>query len=298
MTGARSHLGSVEALGRDRPRRRSGLAGILFRNEALKARKRPAFWVLTGLLMVFVAVATVATGRFSPVEMGWKTGWTMVPMGANMGSMCFALAVALLFAPEFKWRTGRQGVIDGLAKESFFAGKLLLSAVLALWFAGLAWAAGAAGLLAFPPTGEMTASTVADLKAWAGMGLGMAVWGGSAFCLAALTRGGAATVGILLGYYVVEGIAASIGMFWAAMKGYDWLAKAIGYLPGRVAEGLSSRELYYASPLPADAGLLAESPGFALLAESRSFALLAGAAAAYSLAFVAISFVNFRKRDL
>lgn len=276
-------------IGQDRPHRRGGSVGVSLRNEVLKARKRPAFWVLTGAMAAVAGIATVVVSEVS-TDGSLPMSWTMAPRGmANIGVLCFGLAVVLLFAPEFKWRTARQSVIDGLTKESFLVGKLLFSAALALWFAAVAWAVGATVFLVLPPAGEMTSFSVADLKAWAGMGLGMAVWGSTAFFVAATARGEGAAVGIFVAYYVVEGIAAPAGASFAISRGHEFVADTISYLPGRVAEELAGNELHYGSRFPADSGAIPQT---------RGFAHLAGAALAYVLTFVAVSFADFRRRDL
>lgn len=286
MTGSRATRGG----NRSRSRRLAALAGVLLRNEALKTRKRPAFWVVSSCFAAFVGIATAALSTIS-ADTSLPMGWTMVPRGApSVGLLCFGLAVALLFAPEFKWRTIRQGVIDGLAKEAFFAGKLLSSALLALWLAGVAWSVAAAALLVVPPAGGTTPPSAADLQAWAGLGLGMAVWGSAAFCVAATTRSGGAAVGVFLAYYFVEELAAAAGAMLAAGRGYDLLADAIMYLPGRVAKEIASHQLHY--------GQQFGPPDLASLFETRGFAPLAGAAAAYVVVFVAASFADFRRRDL
>jgi hypothetical protein len=60
------------------------------------------------------------------------TGRTILGTAAGLGSLFTGVLMILLFAPEFSWRTARQNVIDGLSKERFYAGKVILLARLVL----------------------------------------------------------------------------------------------------------------------------------------------------------------------
>ncbi len=271
-----------------------GMLRVVLANEALKTARRPAFWVLIGVFagcIAFVAVVSELLARADGVRLVSRS-WTVVPAGAAaVGPICAGLALALLFVPEFKWRTARQNVIDGVSKDSFFAGKLLLVPALIVAFLALAWALGAAAALIFPPPDGLQAPALADLQAWTGLALAMGVWAGAAFLLAAVLRAGGATVGVLLGYFVVEGVAASLGKATAAMRGLEFLFTALDYLPGRVSEALGGYRLHYGSTAPVEWNgvVFGEPPGFWPLA---------GIACAYVAAFVALAYANFRRRDL
>lgn len=270
------------------------LAGVLLRNETLKARKRPAFWVLAGIFAGGVALVSVASAMILAAE-GVdvvRRGWTAVPPAApTLGALCLGLAVALLFAAEFKWRTARQNVIDGLSTDGFFAGKLLLWALLAAAVLALAWTLGALAMLAVPPPGESHAPSLADLQAWAGFALAMGVWGGAAFFLAAVVRSGGPAVALLLGYFFTESIAAAVARALAVLRGWETGAAVIDYLPGQVADRLGDTLLHYGGTAPPEvAELLPVSP--------PGFWPLAAAACVYAGTFAVLAYLNFRSRDL
>ena len=123
--------------GPDRRRRRCGpgvadgvrlmrLLGVLWRIETLKAVKRPAFWVTMGVFTVFNAIAILSSGGPSS-EASFPDAWRgIIEPATNLGPVFLAALMILLFAPEFRWRTARQNVIDGLGKEQFYWGKVLL----------------------------------------------------------------------------------------------------------------------------------------------------------------------------
>lgn len=277
--------------------RTRNLVGILARNEALKARKRLAVWILFGIYAATIVLMTIITVKMpadAEIPLTTARGWTRIPLSAPaMGALCLGIGLALLVAAEFKWRTARQNVIDGLSKGEFFAGKLLLWAGLVAATLAAAWALGAASMLALPPEDGPAAPSVADLKAWTGFALALGIWGGAAFLLASVVRAGGPAVGILLGFFFLENIGASVARFVATMRDWDFALSAINYSPGAVSDLLGSPGLYYDSLTVMTAMQEIGRGG-----SDPSFGALAAAALAYIAAFAALSYANFRKRDL
>lgn len=281
---------------KDAGRTRS-LARILARSEALKARKRLAVWILFGIYAGAVALTTILIAKlpgFDELPLVTARGWTRIPVSApSIGALCLGVGLALLVAPEFRWRTARQNVIDGLSKSEFFAGKLLLWAGLVAAALAVAWALGAASMLALPPEDGPVAPTRADLKAWTGFALALGVWGGAAFLLASVVRSGGPAVGVLLGFFFLESMGAVAARAIATMRGWDFALSVVDYSPGVVADTLGAPWLYYDS-----LALMSAMQRATAGRSDASFEALAVAALAYIAAFAALSYANFRKRDL
>lgn len=277
--------------------RTRSLVGILARNEALKARKRLATWILFGIYAATVVLMTIITVKLSAdaeIPLTTARGWTRIPLSAPaMGALCLGIGLALLVAAEFKWRTARQNVIDGLSKGEFFAGKLLLWAGLMAATLAAAWILGAASMLVLPPEDGPAAPTIADLKAWTGFALVLGIWGGAAFLLASVVRAGGPAVGILLGFFFLDSIGASVARMVATMRDWDFALAAINYSPGAVSDLLGSPGLYYDSLT-----VMTAMQEIGRAGSDPSFGALAAAALAYIAAFAALSYANFRKRDL
>lgn len=278
--------------------RTARLARTLVRSEALKTRKRLAVWILLGIYVAAIAIVAILSAT-TPVASGIShlaaRGWTRVPLAAPpMGNLCLGIGLALLVAAEFKWRTARQNVIDGLSKGEFFVGKLMLWAGLVAALLVAACVTGAASLLAFPPENGAVAPTAADLKAWVGLALSMGVWGGAAFFLASVVRAGGPAVGTLLGFFLLEGLARGVARTVATIKDWDFAHVVLDYSPGHVADLLGNPDLYYDAPTLMSA---MQNP-FEAFGSRPSFEAMAVAALAYVAAFAALAYANFRKRDL
>lgn len=130
------------------------IAGVLIRNEALKAVKRLAFWVTTLSYIGIFGLSQWATYRsrlhatgVPPITLpdAWNT---QVASAAPLPGIFASILVLLLVCGEFEWRTARQNVIDGLSKEQWFAGKALLIPALVALFFGLQIVFGAGFALA------------------------------------------------------------------------------------------------------------------------------------------------------
>src|SRR5690606_11850382 len=116
--------------------------GVLFRTEMIKVRRRPAFWVAVLALLAALALtygirlhASVKHGR-TPAPL--PEAWEGILLGTGpLPALLAAVALILLTASEFSWRTARQNVIDGLSKNEWFLAKLLLLPFLATVFLGV-----------------------------------------------------------------------------------------------------------------------------------------------------------------
>jgi ABC-type transport system involved in multi-copper enzyme maturation permease subunit len=118
-------------------------AAVLFRNEVLKATKRPATIVTLGLfafILCMIAGSSYYQALLHPERGGFilPTAWPGLLDDPGVPSAFFAaILLILLVDSEFSWRTARQNVIDGLSKAQWFGGKLVLFALVCLGCVGL-----------------------------------------------------------------------------------------------------------------------------------------------------------------
>jgi hypothetical protein len=186
--------------------------------EALKAFNRLGFWILLcffALLLFLVCGSSLYNqvqrdGAHFRLPGAWASIVNATTLLSFFSVVC---TVILLTASEWGWRTGRQNFIDGLSRAEFFAGKVLLVAMVAAayWVA----AVGVGGVLALMGTaaspGTEALVRAADVQMLAGLLLflflagamalpfGMAAAGtGPAFVLCILFFGAQAVIGPVL----------------------------------------------------------------------------------------------------
>ena len=147
----------------------------------------------------------------------------------------------LLFAPEFSWRTARQNVIDGLSKERFYAGKVMLLAGLALLFMAMTVLIGVGGTLLSPGEGGPGFLRSTDLSYMSGVTLGMLVLGSAGLMLSAQVRSSGAALGILFLYLFVE----EAMTFLMLGVGIEALRGATEFLPYNLVEDLVDDLTHY-----------------------------------------------------
>lgn len=113
--------------------------GVLVRNEWFKARHRVAFMV-TLAFFAFIHVMETADSvltarREADRDFSLPRAWTDVFSDNSVLLLIFAsIAIIMLVSSEFTWRTARQNVIDGLSKMQWFWGKVLLVVIVGLVF--------------------------------------------------------------------------------------------------------------------------------------------------------------------
>ena len=271
--------------------------GKLLRIEAIKARKRPALWITVGVFTFFAVVTVLpnlmraiqGAGSGPPFALPWIwRGVLQAP--ATIGPFLLGAAMILLFAPEFGWKTARQNVIDGLAKEHLFFGKLITFAILLAVFLLIPIATGVAASIISPdPTG--TFARAPEMNHILGYGLALALWGTIGFLLAATIRASGAAMGIMLLYFLVENMIASVVSVWnAALETY------LGFLPSQLFDTLTRIELYYPDELVRtnERRAMTGQP----LMELPEFWVVVAAVLGYMALFMGVAFVSMRKRDL
>ena len=265
----------------------------LVRNETIKTTRRPAFWVS---LLGFAAIMSIAmlerqTGDAPPV--GFPDVWSGII--GNIGPVApffAAILVILLVTGEFSFRTARQNVIDGLSKDAWFAGKMLLVPGVALAFLALMFGIAAIGAL----KGSITEAVVrsGDLAVMGGYSLGVLVLVTGAFMAAMLVRGSGSAMAAFFFYLtLLERLFAQIvGRFSPETR------PALEYLPFTSAMRLMEPAQFDPSIVTRAAARAAEAGTPYQTPELVDSAILTTMGGVYIIAFVAIAYVVFRKRDL
>ena len=106
---------------------------VLFRNEWFKTRHRLAF-VVTWAFFAFVHTMEHGGDAYRALGDPERThalpeAWNQIFGGNSTILLIFgSIAVVMLAASEFSWRTSRQNVIDGLDKMQWYWGKVLMLA--------------------------------------------------------------------------------------------------------------------------------------------------------------------------
>ncbi len=272
--------------------------GTLLRIEFIKARRRLALWLILGFFAAFIVVPILqnvvqAIGGGAPPGPPFALPWlwrAVLLFPSNMGPFFIAVAMILLFAPEFGWKTARQNVIDGLAREHLFLGKLIVFGILLAVFFVLPIVTGVVASIVSPdPTG--TFARAVELNHMAGYFLALLLWGSLAILLATLLRGSGAAIGIMFLYLLVESAVSSVAALWN-----EGLEKYLNFLPTRLFDTLTRIELYYPDEL-ARTNQRREALGQELM-ELPDYSAVVVAVLAYAVLFLGVAFLGMRRRDL
>ena len=117
------------------------MLAVLFRNEMLKMFKRLSFWV-TFIFFSVINLMNFGESYFRTADdpehsYALPGAWQdIITEDAEINFVFGGVLLVLLIANEFQWRTSRQNVIDGLSKDQWFYGKLLLVPVVGVLFIG------------------------------------------------------------------------------------------------------------------------------------------------------------------
>lgn len=272
------------------------MLGVLLRIEWLKTVKRRSFWVVVGAFTVFTtipAVEDIRGARGNPnLSYALPESWPDI-LGAvtGLGPFFVGVLMILLVASEFTWRTARQNVIDGLSKERFYAGKVMLLAGLILLFIAAAVIIGVGGTFFSPSQGGPEILRPVDLSYMGGGALSLLLLGSAGLMLSVLIRSSGPALGILfLSLVVEEAVGRLISQVGGAMR---HLAE---YLPFNILDQLGDDLAHYPEVL---AEVNAERAEYGLEAlEYLDVEVLAVVALVYSAIFLGIAFLSMRKRDL
>ncbi len=258
---------------------------VLLQVEWIKLLRRPAAWVVFCLFIFFsgialfgsMAVAAGEAGGLAPLD--WRT---IVSLLSSQATIFLAIAMILLVASEFTWKTTRQNVIDGLSRGEFIAGKMLLAVMLALiFFAGLLLI----GMLSRALVSASLRFGTSELQLFGGHFCALLGTASLALLFAVWARSGGAGVALYLIYIVVvENLAGLAASRWEAT------ADLRHYLPMQVFNELADPSRYGYSV--ADLGSAVATVNIA------STELIYFLTFAYIAAFSAAAYLIFRYRDL
>ncbi len=251
-----------------------------------------AFLALLSLAFIQRHLASIRVRQ--PMPFALPAAWNDILGDPAQISLFFlSLLLVLLIANEFSWRTARQNVIDGLSKEEWFTGKLLIVPMVALLFFILLVGMGA-GIAALGPDAPRTLPLIrgADLRLMGGLLLCQLGYGAIALLIATNVRAPGSAIGVFFLYAVfVERL---IGGALRSAGGV--LASVASFLPTAVFNALVERVQWDPQALAQRNEVLARAgrPPVELL-DSR---LLIAAAVLWAALLIAIAFTSFRRRDL
>ena len=267
------------------------LPRVLWRIETLKAVKRPACWVTLGVFTVFNAIAILSSGGPSS-EASFPDAWRgIIEPAINLGPVFLAALMILLFAPEFRWRTARQNVIDGLGKEQFYWGKVLLLVPMIAVFIAIPTVIGVLQVARTPGAGGGAFIEPMDFNYMLGFVAALSLWGTAALMISALIRAAGAGLGLLFLYFICEQIVtALLSLRWNALE------RVFEFLPGQLYQTITDTPLYYPEVLARTNAARAERGQDLLVYPDLWIPLVA--AMAYVVLFLGLAYVNMRRRDL
>jgi ABC-2 type transport system permease protein len=220
--------------------------------EWFRLRKRLATWVvyLTFLtLSIFLFGAVFYGGHHEhvrPPYEGFPDAWeSVLTLGAPVASLFAAVLVTLSVCGEFEWRTSRQNIIDGLSRENWLLGKLLLIPIICIGFYGTQLALGTvwASLNTHPPHHLFAYPALTYVTSALGVLLGMLWYSSAALLISVLVRSSGAAIGLVLIYQVFDNIVAR------TLLGFH-LDRIAAWFPFQVHISLLEFKQYWPQPSP------------------------------------------------
>ena len=265
----------------------------LIRNETIKTTRRPAFWVSALSFAFIMAIVMLERQTDSEGPLGFPGVWAeMIDEIGPLAPFFAAILLILLVTSEFSFRTARQNVIDGLSKSAWFGGKLMLVPAVAVLFISVMLSVAAIAAMQGEFGGAIARG--ADFAILTGYAVGVIMLLSGAFMSAILIRGSGAAMAVFFFYItLLERIVAMvIGRFSEEAR------PALSFLPFNLFTELLNPEAYDPS-LVAAAAARAAAAGEPFQAEELADpSVLLAAGAGWTIVFVTIAYVVFRKRDL
>jgi ABC-type transport system involved in multi-copper enzyme maturation permease subunit len=269
----------------------------VFRNELIKTVHRLAFWVTfiffcggttIGYLESYLRARHDAERTFA-LPGAWQD---IIADDPEVAFIFGSVILILLVANEFTWRTARQNVIDGLSKEQFFVGKLLLIPVIVVVFEGARLLSG--GIFGFLGR-EAAGAPLIEGPHWSALGgvtLAFVGFLALALFIALAVRSGGAAMGVLLLYFaIVENLVAG-----GLARISDSLEPVAAFLPVRSFSALT-RYIQH-DPRAFEAAVQRALENNRQPPELTDPATLWLVPLAWTLILLGAAFVWFRKRDL
>jgi ABC-2 type transport system permease protein len=272
--------------------------GILLRNESIKASRFLPFRVTT---IAFTALMGIifAQGHLNSIKPGrqpWAlpAAWNEILSDPVQISLFFlSVLVVLLVANEFTWRTARQNVIDGLSKEEWFAGKVIvLPLLVALFFTVIVGLGAFFASLGNDPAPGGPLLPAADAKIMGATLLAQLGYASLALLVATAIRGAGSAIGVFFLY------AAFIERLLGALlnQAGETIGRMAKFLPAATFNAIIERIQWDPAAFErAVQNATRNNRPAPVLVDST---LLVAVATAWIVTFLAVAFISFRKRDL
>ncbi|MFZ0501470.1 MAG: hypothetical protein WAU49_15355 [Steroidobacteraceae bacterium] len=220
--------------------------------ECFRLRKRLATWVLYLIfltLTIFLVGALLYSGHHGHVRgpySGFPGAWeTVLTAGAPVASLFAAVLVALSVCSEFEWRTSRQNLIDGLSREHWLLGKVLLIPIICVALYGTQIILGTlwAYFETYPPHRLFLYPGSTYVMAGVGVLVGMFWYSLTALLISVLVRSSGPAIGLILVYQVFDNIVAR------TLRGFH-LDGIAAWFPFQVHNSLLEFKQYWPQPSP------------------------------------------------
>jgi ABC-type transport system involved in multi-copper enzyme maturation permease subunit len=271
---------------------------ILLRNESIKMTRFLPFRVAV-LAFTALMLLTNLQSHFRPPRPGAPAyalplAWNSILGDTLMaGAMFLSVLLVLLIANEFTWRTARQNVIDGLSKEEWFLGKLLVVLmIVALFFMLVVPLGGAIAMLGHDPATTQPLIRGADARLMGAFALCLAGHGALALFISTTVRSPGSAIGL---FFLYIGIVEQLLAF-AVRRAGERTAFLADYLPGALFRELLSRNQWDADAWATTLQQLAAAgrPAPTLMDNTMLLSVSVG----WIVLLVACAFLIFRRRDL
>jgi ABC-type transport system involved in multi-copper enzyme maturation permease subunit len=270
---------------------------VLVRNEWLKTRKRPVFYVTLGLFL-FIDVFGFGYNLREALQSGDGSfalpgQWAQIlGESANLPIIFCGVVVLLVVANEFSWRTARQNVIDGLSRSEWFWGKAIAAALIALVFGTVHVGVGGGLALIGTPADAGPLLRAVDAAALAGFALAVLGSAATALLVATLVRSPGAAMAVWFFYTVAaeDLLRLGIGKIWESAR------PGLAYAPVQTFDRVHDY-LMYAPQALAEATARAVEAGRPPPQVGEPVAVVT-AAIAWIVGLTVAGWLIFRRRDL
>lgn len=222
------------------------------RLEWFKLRKRLATWVVYLIFLTLTAVLLGSLlysghhGHLRGAYVGFPDAWdTVLTAGAPIASLFGAVLVALSVCGEFEWRTSRQNIIDGLSRQDWLLGKLLVIPIICVALYGTQLVVGIvwAYFDTYPPHKLFLYPGSTYGMAGLGVLLGMLWYSFAGLLISVMVRSSGPAIGLILIYQVFDNIAAR------TLLGFH-LDGIAAWFPFQVHTALLEFKQYWPQPSP------------------------------------------------
>ena len=276
-----------------------GIWWVLLRNEWFKTRHRLAFvvsWALFTLINVLGHGGEAYRAMDDPSRSyALPEVWSEIFSGNSTVALIFgSIAVVMLVASEFSWRTSRQNVIDGIDKMQWYWGKVMLLVLVGVVFIatqiGIGTTAAALGTNASDATSPLV--PLGSVLAAVALGLAFLNVGGLALLCATTIRSSGPAMAVWfawvsLGEQLIPQLVTRIIPSARPVLEMLPFAAAQQVLPfwrfdATTYEAMTQRALEAGEAVP----------------ELPNMLLWVGTNAAWAALFVGVGYLAFRRRDL